>query len=1016
MFDNPIIAEIKRDIISSLPKGAKLNELNIMDLWIKNREGKPAALQIKNETHYIKLSVNSEAYISDMSFEQLVLYSSDVVAQPIKVINFFKRKRSNDIDNLINIQLVYHRFRTKKKPTDADMDERYKNYESQAEIRKIGKLSRKEYNELYRYVNLYDIDQAWTVNGNLFNLSEELRNIISILSNDVLATKDCQIKFCKLVYDGKKAADALDELVKSQFNNQNDDEYFKALKKVREDVLRTNDPLSVLAAIELGKDTRYSNDIIQTNDVNVENEIFFRYFLANVTSPLASKRSIIIGPTAMFIKKILQNISYLSGNDFTFVFGNEYSKGLVEHYFKNPNYSGITKTNHEFITLNDFLHRISKEEYESDVYFLANEFEEKVAEGVLKRLSEYVDRNRDILVLSPENVVIDLSEGSSEIPWLFMKEILVIPTGVYKSKTHKLAICRLNSDKELKSHKTKLATSFLFNKKNTAQQVAVLKKARLFNPSDIKDEGSIRNILDKADKSKNSMRSSKRLLDFSSEIQLQFSASKSENGDKLRVQAYIHEPVIRYDGIKMVLDKGKCLENSRKAARIEPERLEEWLLYEYPFSEKNNIKIRDVISEAYTESYAEVAGHFGVSISLRTFWYISEEIGMDISSADSELLHDMAMTRLGEIDISETSMEDYEQLLEDIYPEDTDKVRLNRLNILSLLLESAVEKRYIRKNVIDEALASDTKDNRIDLIRRNLVKKNFTISEFIEIENKINEHIENGEREYIALLIKLYTGIETNIVPALVWGDFVENREYDFFQLQLYRQTQNNGKVYRQIKNQNKIRLMPCNGHLAEILNHLLEQAKKDYPDDYLKRHIVPIYEKEDYSTCFPPYRIAKMSAELLKEVGIKEDIIIVPDNDGGTIETNLNRYCGDIFRTNMEYYFREMASMNEDEISYLLGNRPVTVIGTNYVDLVNDALQYIMYVKSQRIYALLHRNRAENICTIVSDGKERKYRLSNEQLVTCRFYMSSDKKRDAEVIIVSKHGIRYSIAQREKR
>lgn len=40
MFDNPIIAEIKRDIISSLPKGANLNELNIMDLWVKNRGGK----------------------------------------------------------------------------------------------------------------------------------------------------------------------------------------------------------------------------------------------------------------------------------------------------------------------------------------------------------------------------------------------------------------------------------------------------------------------------------------------------------------------------------------------------------------------------------------------------------------------------------------------------------------------------------------------------------------------------------------------------------------------------------------------------------------------------------------------------------------------------------------------------------------------------------------------------------------------------------------------------------------
>lgn len=63
MFDNPIIAEIKRDIISSLPKGANLNELNIMDLWVKNRGGKTASLQIKNETYDIKLSANSMSLV-----------------------------------------------------------------------------------------------------------------------------------------------------------------------------------------------------------------------------------------------------------------------------------------------------------------------------------------------------------------------------------------------------------------------------------------------------------------------------------------------------------------------------------------------------------------------------------------------------------------------------------------------------------------------------------------------------------------------------------------------------------------------------------------------------------------------------------------------------------------------------------------------------------------------------------------------------------------------------------------
>ena len=157
--------------------------------------------------------------------------------------------------------------------------------------------------------------------------------------------------------------------------------------------------------------------------------------------------------------------------------------------------------------------------------------------------------------------------------------------------------------------------------------------------------------------------------------------------------------------------------------------------------------------------------------------------------------------------------------------------------------------------------------------------------------------IEEGKLEYIALLVKLYTGIETNIVSALIWDDFIKNREYDFYQLQVYRQTQNDGKQYRDLQNKNKIRLVPCTAALANVLVKMLDEVKKEYPQDYKRRHIVPVVEGADYDICFPPRNISKMCRYILKTIGIDDEIIIVPDNDKGTVETNLTRYCGDILR-----------------------------------------------------------------------------------------------------------------------
>lgn len=114
--------------------------------------------------------------------------------------------------------------------------------------------------------------------------------------------------------------------------------------------------------------------------------------------------------------------------------------------------------------------------------------------------------------------------------------------------------------------------------------------------------------------------------------------------------------------------------------------------------------------------------------------------------------------------------------------------------------------------------------------------------------------------------------------------------------------------------------------------------------------------------TLFAPRELESLCRQLIEELRLPDWIVTIPDQGEGTKETNLNSYGGDFFRENFRFWTLSFAGMTNDETAYLIGNTPETTFGRYYCDYLNDASQYLLYMKLRRMDAVLMENE-ESAC-----------------------------------------------------
>lgn len=483
---------------------------------------------------------------------------------------------------------------------------------------------------------------------------------------------------------------------------------------------------------------------------------------------------------------------------------------------------------------------------------------------------------------------------------------------------------------------------------------------------------------------------------FSEEIVIYATASMpNESKDhKLRVEAYVKTA-------GSPATKGDRLEASiKRTKKIRFLELEHWATKVYPYEsvirDKIRYSIREIIGAEYRGLYKSKP------ITLKTLVYIYPEIEEDASKIGKTRLYELVESDLGNVVVTYFSSAFVCSVLNLLYPSaDQEQAWLQARRVLADALDVAVSNGHCERNEIRDEIKRDTADHAVlQIVRNNLRKQSFSIPELRKIYELIRAKIDHGQREFLGVLICMLCGLESNVVCALKWGDLNLINGFSFrnkpiYQLSICRQLRNDGTDYKNFEKAYSFRLLPCHYLLAELL--LEERARQRERKEYLTDDVFAlesiiqgptmVFAGKDH--VLAPQELSRLCREVIRSVGIPDQIIPIPDDGKGTTESNLVNYSIDFFRSNYRHYGIRTCMFDPGELAYLLGNKGPTTFDRNYCDYVNDKSQLILLIKQDRWISLLTPKKT-------ASGKH----LSLNKVSAVKFAAHTEACSDIEVMI----------------
>lgn len=441
---------------------------------------------------------------------------------------------------------------------------------------------------------------------------------------------------------------------------------------------------------------------------------------------------------------------------------------------------------------------------------------------------------------------------------------------------------------------------------------------------------------------------------FSPEITFWYTVSKRPEGE-IKVEAYVsHYPVKRNGRIESKFLRGNKVKNSYASiSTVSLAAVEGWCESELPYKPR----IQRAVVEAYDT--AKRTGSLPTqNPTLKTLWYIHINIEEWETNTTANAEKELFSSGVGKLK-SLAKMEEYQGEMERFLEGESDDRRVLYWSILNDLLNELVDEGWMDSNPI-EPLFEETQeksDNSTADVRAALAKKTFRIEEERQLLSFLIERLpEDGE--YLAVLIRFFTGLEPNIISALTWGDIHQIADAGVYQFWIYQQYQNGGKKLVPLMRSEDFRRVPIVGLLYKKL-----KERKDYITKELgiskgitKLQIIAgdRHLQGDKTVIVSPRRVNDLSRRAVFALGIEENVVDLPDADVGTKETDLASFHGDIFRANFRYQANFRCGFTDSEIRYVLGQRQMSTFGQNYCDYLNTFAQLSIYQKLCRWTAAL--------------------------------------------------------------
>ncbi len=836
--------------------------------------------------------------------------------------------------------------------------------------------------QFFAFLNsIFSVDLSNKANGLESKIAKEARIATSLLYNELNVNRSMALEICSEIIERDLSSGFLSDYDWNWFynnkafgpvkflDNEQKNNYKDKFQELIENVRSVENPMDLLCALWVTKKQTYdrnleggritSNNLEVRHSIPLENSIIFNMFRSQAY--FSKEKVLIVFPSPYFVKAWNEATSRTVKTHF--IVENE---GLKSLYNK-----AVLKRSPEFFSLKEFTENVLQMYQYDKVLIFENNVDLDELSQSWKTLMDMVLslQESDVFVLEKDNSVhnsasvfqkvLNSQNTSIDDIVLFSEKLSVVDE---TSKKFLLHASTKEGSKQCQvafyccPFRRKQRERRYKNTENEEQALFSIGKERLYMDFEhfhmvheitkLKEgRQTLRHFYKEQIKNKTSVRSRNdvHFCKFSQEVLIQYTASEV---------CILKDPNLKY-GLKYEKIIDKTVIRLPKKIKDNTADIQHWLLNEYPFINTKITKIRENASTYFREALVKQ------NLCFATFWYIYPELtetliekyGYGVSSflkifACSDMARNKQMD-----DITESELTAFldSMMLELTLPMSEAK------ESLAFMFNVAIEKGHSRLNVFNLEEVGETKDlsssNFSELIR-SLKQKTASYMQLKVLFEAIKRKLKTNKNEGCALLFRFLTGLETSIVCALKWEDFVYDSDFGFYYFCIYKRINATGKE-ENLPSLSSFRLYPCSPLLASRLVEKKKALKEKLSDcDLDNRYILNDGDSENKP--FSTSRLKILWDNLARNCKCKDLIVSSLTSSGKYKDTNLASYSGDMAKENAKYWFKRACSLVPDEIRYLMGGVCQTTFYHNYCDLMNPASLYKLHLKLARLDAIL--------------------------------------------------------------
>lgn len=961
--------------------------------------------------------------ISNLSFLDFLTYVVPGIAcDPKRTLAIFQKYIPafgciEQTHHILQIKLVAEKMKKQKSKEKNGIDQLYSIY---LEQEKYHILEKEVFKKLHMAINAFEMrppELSPKHQGAGFTLSQ-LTELMDILTNKLQMTRAQQIDMIAEYFVKKQQARQI-------INNQQlynftacKDENTRvqlATKALR--LITKIPPMESICAISIQKKSegktntkRKTEAQILPNDITLEIGMIYPVF-RQLIGAQKDAEILLVYPSIHFVRKLWEDET-LRGRNIILVMQHENVASLLQYQANDGTYA-FDFPSTRIMGPKSFEEQVENKNlpYEK-ILFFGNHLQVEAQQSEIGDILSAINAGCEVYALLSAYAIEDKSslKGSALQHYAeYLHAISIIPQGINNGTfpRRKLWCHFVKNDAVLEAAVTKVSAYTL----NTDLQAQVLFPSRE-PPIEIPrsdfatTESSVRKLYSKELLLRNATDRT-RTLPFVHEItpdipvwcSRTFPKGEDENP---RLEAYICLPPSEGDAYQGFSERGTIIQSTKKhTTGVAQSGVLNWLENEYPISyiqprysraEREQLDTKQEpkpvfsIREEIIENYLPLLEK--ENIALKTLWYLYPDLRNVYTGSDYNMLSSMMKTIIGQQRVCDITSELCEKLLMEVYPELNETALWRNYTILSIAMEKAVRCGYCKSNPLADALYEEKLRRKLFAqVRKQLAKKHLNRNQIKKAYASVVAKLQNGQHAYLGVWLRLLTGLESNIVCALRWGDMFTFEDVDQPSLVITRQVSNDGKKLSGFSDKEDYMLFPLSDGLRDLLFAYKQRLSVVAEQEPILSSVMRLCT-EGAPVVITPAVLNGYVKEILKELNIEDYIIDLAYGENEFRKTNLNKYMGDLMRENFRYWATKEAKLSPDELEYLLRNRVASTCGRFYCNLEDGTSLAIIATKLNRME-----------CLFSQSSEPRAYRKRKEQITQ---YVETSQNKNGYRQIVS--------------